>query len=327
MYFEGHQHSEESKNRTRDSMKEWWIKNKDSDKVKNRNKKIGDSCRGIPRPKYIIDALMEGRKKYIEKHGHPCKGKICWSKGLTKETDKRVKIQSEKLKKYMNENKHTEKMLSRNEKLSKKLKGKTITEDHKNKQSKTMKTLYQDGKITTWNKGLTKEIDARVLINQIRRGITIKEMWKDPNSIYNTKDYRKKFTENLKKHPSKPELKFTDIFNRNIIPLNYCGNKLLIIGGWNPDYAESNGHKMCVEVSNKTFRKKFCKIEPEEYERQRIEHFAKYGWKCLVLWDDELKDEQKLVDKVNSFLGENRQIFLSGETLNAMESASKLELL
>lgn len=43
------------------------------------------------------------------------------------------------------------------------------------------------------------------------------------------------------------------------------------------------------------------KCTPEEYEKTKIEHYAKCGWKCLVLWQEELKNEQTLVEKTVKF--------------------------
>jgi hypothetical protein len=62
---------------------------------------------------------------------------------------------------------------------------------------------------------------------------------------------------------------------------------------------DSNGRKICIEVANKFHHS-------ENYAERRIEHFAKYGWKCLVVWEDELEDEQKLSEKIRVFMnGEN----------------------
>jgi hypothetical protein len=44
----------------------------------------------------------------------------------------------------------------------------------------------------------------------------------------------------------------------------------------------------------------------QEYEKQRIEHFAKCGWKCLVIWEDELEDEQNLLEKIKVFMNEEK---------------------
>jgi hypothetical protein len=45
------------------------------------------------------------------------------------------------------------------------------------------------------------------------------------------------------------------------------------------------------------FRRQFYKKEPIEYEEERKQHFAKYGWKCVCLWEEDLKNEKRLLDE------------------------------
>jgi len=36
---------------------------------------------------------------------------------------------------------------------------------------------------------------------------------------------------------------------------------------------------------------------PSQYETVRQNHFLKYGWKCRVVWEDELEHEDKLFER------------------------------
>ena len=36
----------------------------------------------------------------------------------------------------------------------------------------------------------------------------------------------------------------------------------------------------------------------QEYEQKRIEHFAKWGWKCIVIWEDEINSFAKKLEGV-----------------------------
>ena len=36
----------------------------------------------------------------------------------------------------------------------------------------------------------------------------------------------------------------------------------------------------------------------EEYAKKRIDHFNKCGWKCVVIFDDELNDENYVVRRM-----------------------------
>lgn len=123
----------------------------------------------------------------------------------------------------------------------------------------------------------------------------IKRMNRDPN-------FQKKRIKGLLKRPTSLEGDFITFFQKYNLPFNYCGDGALIIGTWCPDFVGNNGGKSCIEVSNKTMRRKVAKEIPEEYARERIDYFAKYGWKCLVLWEEELKNEKKLLQKVQNFM-------------------------
>lgn len=116
-------------------------------------------------------------------------------------------------------------------------------------------------------------------------------------------EYREKVIKavlkSLFKRPTKLEEKGMILINNYHLPFTYCGNGSLIIGGKNPDAYENNGQKICLEFANK--REKSIKRKGrtyatwQEYEKQRIEHFVRYGWKCVVLWEDEFKN---ILDKI-----------------------------
>jgi len=39
----------------------------------------------------------------------------------------------------------------------------------------------------------------------------------------------------------------------------------------------------------------------EQEEHQRIDHFKKYGYDCLIIWEEELKSPDKVVEKIKNF--------------------------
>jgi very-short-patch-repair endonuclease len=91
--------------------------------------------------------------------------------------------------------------------------------------------------------------------------------------------------------PTKLERKFMDFFNQATLPYKYVGDGEFLIGYKNPDFININGEKICLEVGNKkqkTFYNQFHSWK--KYEEERIKHFAKYGWRCVVLWEDDLLD-------------------------------------
>jgi len=171
-----------------------------------------------------------------------------------------------------------------------------------------------------WNKGLTKETDERLKnISDKTRGLMVskklreiislrtREAMKNPDVKERTiKGILKKF----KERPTTTENAFIKFFLENNLPFNYCGDGSLIIGFKNPDFVENNGRKICLEVGNKKQKSIFHHhyVNWQGYEKERIEHFSKYGWKCLVLWDEELKNKCLLLGRVNNFLVSNQEV-------------------
>lgn len=101
---------------------------------------------------------------------------------------------------------------------------------------------------------------------------------------------------------TKPEQKFVDIIKRNNLLLKYTGDGALWIDRLNPDFVAIN-ERRAVEVfgeywhSARNPRLQECRTE--EGRRKRL---ASAGWRLLVLWESELKDEPAVLSKVNAFL-------------------------
>ena len=131
-----------------------------------------------------------------------------WNKGLTKETDDRVR------------------------KISNSLKGHKVSKEQINKQKNTIKEKYKSGIIKIWNKGLTKDTDERVArIGKINsKKLTGKPSWNKGKKGYNidrsnvvyTKEYRDKIRlANLKENQTEETL-----LKRRLARINYIEEKI-----------------------------------------------------------------------------------------------------
>lgn len=244
-------------------------------------------------------AYAEGRATYGFKKGHKTNvGQESWCKNLTKETDERVRKIAEKIQK-----KYDDGTASFGFK-----KGEKHSKEDREKISKRLKKLHREGKLKIWCDGKKRPKHSKRMREKYKRGewippVKVKNFWKDPE--YREKAIRATLKAFLKR-PTKLEKQFNNFFIKYILPLTYCGDGSLLIGFRNPDYFESNGKKICVEVANKkekSVKRKNRKYQSwQEYENRRITHFAKYGWRCLVLWQEELKNEQTLLNKIKNFL-------------------------
>ena len=99
------------------------------------------------------------------------------------------------------------------------------------------------------------------------------------------------------KRPTSLEKTFIGLIKKHNLPYKYVGDGAFLIGYKNPDFINVNGEKICIEVAN------MVEIHHgKDYEEQRIKHFAKYGWKCLVFFCDNkcefIESEKEILSKI-----------------------------
>lgn len=102
--------------------------------------------------------------------------------------------------------------------------------------------------------------------------------------------------------PTSLEKRFIEIIKKYTLPYKYTGDGSFLIGYKNPDFINVNGQKICIEVANKV-----PAHHPEDYEQKKTEHFAKYGWKCLVFFADRKKfddSEEEILKKLNGVISQ-----------------------
>jgi hypothetical protein len=140
----------------------------------------------------------------------------------------------------------------------------------------------------------------------------IKKRWSNPEfrekrckeikELWTKSEYREKVIRNsLKgrfKRPTSLERKMIEIIEKNNLPYKYVGNGSFLIGYRSPDFVNINGEKICIE----TRPKKMCPIwnscSPDEYEKRRKEHYSKFGWNCIVVWEEDFDNENMILEKI-----------------------------
>jgi len=199
-----------------------------------------------------------------------------WAKGKTSDTDIRV---------YKNVLKRLGRKPANLTMKNKKHGYKT-----KKKISEKIKLLWQNKNYRT--KMLQKSKSPRKIEQSIKNlpsAERIKELWK-------TEDYREKVMKNslkgLMKRPTSLEKRLIEIFEKYNLPFKYMGDGSFLIGWKAPDFISIDGSKICIEVCYKFFK-------DEDYEIRRIEHFAKYGWICLVFFEDDAENEDLIINEIN----------------------------
>lgn len=171
------------------------------------------------------------------------------------------------------------------------------SEESRREISRAMKNRYiSEGhrrKIGDATRGRKHTTDAKEKMRQ-----SALRNWHNP--IYREKTI-KSVLKSLFKRPTKFEQKMIQKFSRLNLPYKYVGDGSFLIGYRNPDFININGQKICVEIRPKNMCKYWNNCSPEEYAENRITHFGKYGWKCIIIWHDD--NDEIIADKLMIQLG------------------------
>ncbi|MFW6126438.1 MAG: hypothetical protein ACOC58_04965 [Chloroflexota bacterium] len=150
---------------------------------------------------------------------------------------------------------------------------------------------------------------SRECFGQTRR---LKWLWNNPNLSTKSQkkqaahredpEYRERHMQAtlraLLKRPTSLEQRLIKFFDDHDLPFRYVGDGSLLIGYKNPDFINTDGRKLAIEVSNAFFHK-----DKPNWAVERKHHFAKYGWDCIVLETDKgYLDEQFLLDTIGAEL-------------------------
>jgi len=237
----------------------------------------------------------EAKRKMSEIH----KGKPTWSKGLTKETDERIKKISE-----ANKGQHrTEEARYR---MSNACRGRHFSLETRRKIGEANKgrhyTKMTRRKMSEANKGQHLSLEAKRKIGEKN-----KKHWQNPNFV-------RKMILAYQIKPNHAERKF-DAILQEVCPGEFALNvhaNIMVLGGKIPDFVNVNGKKQLIELYGDYWHdpKRF---PDRQSPQERIDYFRQFGWEVLVVWEHELKDEvilkrklQTFVNQFRPFLGENQ---------------------
>ena len=183
-------------------------------------------------------------------------------------------------------------------------KGKKLSEEHKKKISIAClgrKVNFSDihrKKLSVAQTGKRLSPETKYKLSIAHKGK--KGFWKgkhrNPKIVELLRKNRKQ--QRIPKTYTKPELKFIDICIKYNLPFKYTGNGDVWISNKNPDFI--NGKKEVVEIFGKYWHEPLERVGIP-YSRTyngTIEHYKKYGFKCKIIWDDELENENLVLKKL-----------------------------
>ncbi len=198
-----------------------------------------------------------------------------WNKGLTKETDERVKKYSEN-----NSISH----------LGKSPANKGIKEVHHSIESEFKKDRIP------WNKGIPMREKSKYWLGKkhdertkIKNSLKHKELWQVPEYIIKQMKSR-----GVKPNKSEQYLeKFLDKLYPN--EWKFVGDGQLIIAGKCPDFVNVNGQKKIIELYGDYWHK-------NDKPQDRKDIFFPFGYSTLIIWEHDLRNESILKCRLNKFM-------------------------
>lgn len=143
--------------------------------------------------------------------------------------------------------------------------------------------LYSNSKE---DNGMYGKRHTKKIINQEKK--RKKKLWQNPK-------YAKKMFKAFKLKPSIPERQVLQIIKKNKFPFNYVGDGKVWIKRYNPDFLSKNP-KHIIEVNGEYWHK------DKNKERRKKYAYLSLGYKMLVIWQRELKNPQKVTEKIVNFL-------------------------
>ena len=86
-----------------------------------------------------------------------------------------------------------------------------------------------------------------------------------------------------------------------------------IIDGLVPDFVNVNGQKKCIELFGDYWHDptRRYNLQHHRTEKGRKEALARFGWDCLVVWERELKEPEKVIEKIRDFNEDRNLISVS----------------
>lgn len=115
--------------------------------------------------------------------------------------------------------------------------------------------------------------------------------------------------DNVHIRPTQLERKVMEIIKDKNLSFRYTGDWSFLIGRLNPDFVATNGEKVVLEVFGNYWHNPDSKLDIpyEKTEEGRKKVLAKYGWKCIVIWEHEVENPSGVVAKIKNFFMHNEK--------------------
>ena len=166
------------------------------------------------------------------------------------------------------------------------------------KENKTFNIIAKELKVSEW---AVRDRLIKYSIPFKSRNEVMKNSYKTGRrkKIKLTIEAKKRMMKGMNRKATKPEI-IIRILLYVLFPkqYKYVGNGKIWIDGFNPDFININGQKKIIEVYGDYWHNT---PERKERDKERLKTYNKYGYKTLVIWEHELKDTNKIKDRLLKF--------------------------
>ncbi len=277
--------------------KNYWYGKHHSEATKKKisENKIGKSSERKGKTAEEIYGTIEA-KKWREKISNSRKGKLVGENNPMKRADIKEKHKVSCILRSQNVEYLT--------KLSVSHTGKLKSKEQTEKQSKLMKEMYiQRPELRNIMTQKAHEKSISLVANGNHIFQRFHKMLKENPRMKDA--FVAKYMKACRKKPNKKEQYLTELL-KQLFPneWKYVGDGEFVLGGKCPDFLNCNGQKKVIELFGDYWHSKnFAEKKGRHWEspENRIEHFKKYGFVCLVLWENELEKEDKLIERLKHF--------------------------
>ena len=151
--------------------------------------------------------------------------------------------------------------------------------------------------------GLVLDMPSRgpqTLESRLRMSRTQKEHFDDPR---HAEMVLKASRTALQRRPNNSELRLQEILNTHFPGLwQFVGDFGFWIGGHNPDFVVSDSRKLVLEMFGVYWHSEYA-FPNRLTEQELVEYYRSHGYDCLVLWEDVVWcDEKLVVESVTRFI-------------------------
>ena len=188
---------------------------------------------------------------------------------------------------------------------------KKISNSHKGKMPKNIGLLLEKGKQFYFQKGLkhTQESLEKQKQTKIKNG-TYKKPCSEKHKLKLSnlmKERIKIIRKNMKVRLNKPESSLYNLIKDNSIALDFVGDGTFWVNNKNPDFINRE-QKLIVEVFGDYWHNplKNQTLKNHQTVCGTIEHYEKFGYKCLILWEREVKDYKNnfVIERLSDFINQ-----------------------